>query len=71
MKKSDIFIGGTIDESIRQWRVIYDEVPAEYIVLIWHWDEQPKDDMLEELRLFMEKVLPALEIPDFGRRAAA
>ena len=65
MKDSQIFIGGTIDESIRQWRVIYDQVPAEYITLIWHWAQQPKDDMLEELRLFMEKVLPALEIPDF------
>lgn len=65
MKKSEIFIGGTIDESIRQWRVIYDECPAEYITLIWHWAEQPKDDMMEEMRLFMEKVLPELEIPDY------
>ncbi|MEQ8661047.1 MAG: LLM class flavin-dependent oxidoreductase [Gammaproteobacteria bacterium] len=71
MKDAEIFIGGTIDESIRQWRVIYDRCPAEYIVLIWHWAEQPKDDMLEELRLFMEKVLPALEIPDFASRDAA
>lgn len=71
MKESEIFIGGTIDESIRQWRVIYDRVPAEYITLIWHWAEQPKDDMLEELRLFMDKVLPELEIPDFGKQAEA
>mgnify|MGYP003626398841 CR=1 FL=1 len=69
MKKSEIFIGGTIDESIRQWRVIYDEVPAEYITLIWHWAQQPKDDVLEELRLFMEKVLPELEIPDYSMAA--
>jgi alkanesulfonate monooxygenase SsuD/methylene tetrahydromethanopterin reductase-like flavin-dependent oxidoreductase (luciferase family) len=70
MKDSEIFIGGTIDESIRQWRVIYDVVPAEYITLIWHWAEQPKDDMLEEMRLFMEKVLPELEIPDYAKKAA-
>ena len=67
MKDSGIFIGGTIEESIRQWRVIYDEVPVEYITLIWHWAEQPKDDMLEEMRLFMEKVLPELEFPDYSR----
>ena len=70
MKKSEIFIGGTIDESIRQWRVIYDKCPAEYITLIWHWAEQPKDDMMEEMRLFMEKVLPELEVPDYGQGAA-
>ena len=70
MKDSGIFIGGTIEESIRQWRVIYDEVPVEYITLIWHWAEQPKDDMLEEMRLFMEKVLPELEFPDYSRKAA-
>ena len=70
MKDSEIFIGGTIDESIRQWRVIYDTVPVEYITLIWHWAEQPKDDMLEEMRLFMEKVLPELEIPDYPKKAA-
>ena len=70
MKKSEIFIGGTIDESIRQWRVIYDQCPAEYITLIWHWAEQPKDDMLEEMRLFIEKVLPELEVPDYRQAAA-
>jgi alkanesulfonate monooxygenase SsuD/methylene tetrahydromethanopterin reductase-like flavin-dependent oxidoreductase (luciferase family) len=69
MKKSEIFIGGTIDESIRQWRVIYDEVPCEYITLIWHWAQQPKEDMLEELALFMKHVLPTLEIPDYAMAA--
>jgi len=65
MKDSDIFIGGTVDESIKAWKRIYDQVPCEYITLIWHWAQQPKDDMLEELQLFMEKVLPELETPDF------
>jgi alkanesulfonate monooxygenase SsuD/methylene tetrahydromethanopterin reductase-like flavin-dependent oxidoreductase (luciferase family) len=69
MKKSEIFIGGTIDESIRQWRVIYDEAPCEYITLIWHWAQQPKEDMLEELSLFMKHVLPTLEIPDYAMAA--
>ena len=44
-------------------------MPAEYITLIFHWAQQPKDDMLEELSLFMEKVLPELEIPDFAMAA--
>ncbi len=69
MKDSGIFIGGTVDESIAAWRQTYDQVPAEYITLIWHWAQQPKDDMMEELTLFMEKVLPELEIPDFAMAA--
>jgi alkanesulfonate monooxygenase SsuD/methylene tetrahydromethanopterin reductase-like flavin-dependent oxidoreductase (luciferase family) len=66
MKQSGLFIGGTIEESIRQWRKIMDVVPCEYITLIWHWAQQPKDDMLEELELFMKHVLPELEIPDYA-----
>ena len=27
---------GTFEESIRQWRATYDQVPAEYITLIFH-----------------------------------
>ena len=69
MKDSGIFIGGTLDESIKAWKETYEQVPAEYITLIWHWAQQPKDDMMEELTLFMEKVLPELEIPDFAMAA--
>ncbi len=71
MKDSDIFIGGTVDESIAAWKKVYDQVPCEYITLIWHWAQQPKEDMLEELQLFMDKVLPELEIPDFPDWVAA
>jgi|TARA_B110000263_G_scaffold96447_1_gene84259 alkanesulfonate monooxygenase SsuD/methylene tetrahydromethanopterin reductase-like flavin-dependent oxidoreductase (luciferase family) len=66
MKDSGIFIGGTLDESIKAWKETYEEVPAEYITLIFHWAQQPKEDMLEELSIFMEKILPELEIPDFS-----
>jgi alkanesulfonate monooxygenase SsuD/methylene tetrahydromethanopterin reductase-like flavin-dependent oxidoreductase (luciferase family) len=66
MQESGIFIGGTVDESIRQWREIYDQAPAEYITLIWHWAQCPKEVMMEELQLFMDKVLPELEVPDFA-----
>jgi alkanesulfonate monooxygenase SsuD/methylene tetrahydromethanopterin reductase-like flavin-dependent oxidoreductase (luciferase family) len=65
MKDSGIFIGGTVDECIAEWKGIYDQVPCEYITLIWHWAQQPKDDMLEELQTFLDKVVPELEVPDF------
>jgi alkanesulfonate monooxygenase SsuD/methylene tetrahydromethanopterin reductase-like flavin-dependent oxidoreductase (luciferase family) len=69
MKQSGLFIGGTIEQSIVQWREIMDQVPCEYITLIWHWAQQPKDDMLEELELFMTKILPELQIPDYSMAA--
>tara|TARA_R110002110_G_scaffold395138_2_gene609542 strand:- start:32127 stop:33362 length:1236 start_codon:yes stop_codon:yes gene_type:complete len=71
MKDSQLFIGGTVDECVAGWKKIFDQAPCEYITLIWHWAQQPKDDMLEELRLFMDEVLPELEIPDFEPVSAA
>ncbi len=71
MKDSGIFIGGTIDDSIRAWQALFAQAPCEYVTLIWHWAQQPRDDMLEELRLFMERVLPEIEIPDYPERAVA
>ena len=65
MKDSGIFIGGTVDECIAEWKGIYEQVPCEYITLIWHWAQQPKDDMLEELQTFLDKVVPELDVPDF------
>ena len=66
IKDSGFFVGGTVEESIKQWRNTYEQVPAEYITLIFHWAQQPKDALLEEIELFMTKVLPELEIPDFA-----
>jgi alkanesulfonate monooxygenase SsuD/methylene tetrahydromethanopterin reductase-like flavin-dependent oxidoreductase (luciferase family) len=61
MKKSDLFIGGSIREAKDAWRRIYDVAPCEYITLIWHWAQVPKDVLLEELALFMSEIVPELE----------
>ena len=61
MKKSDLFIGGSIWEAKDAWRRIYDVAPCEYITLIWHWAQVPKDVLLEELALFMSEIVPELE----------
>jgi hypothetical protein len=42
---------------VRQWR----ELPAEYVVVIYHYAQQPKDSVIEELRQFMREVKPALD----------
>ena len=57
--------GFTVAErSIRcasDWQRTYEQVPAEYITLIFHYAQQPKDDVIRELELFMSKVVPSLE----------
>ena len=61
MTESGIFIGGTSDEVRSEWQRIYEAVPAEYITLIFHYAQQPKEDLLRELELFMTEVIPYLD----------
>ena len=39
------------------------ELPAEYITLIWHYAQCPKEVMLEELNVFLNEVIPQLDAP--------
>ncbi len=66
MKGSGVFIGGTVEQSIKAWQDIYDQVPAEYITLIWHYAQNPKEEVIEELEAFMTHVWPKLEVPDYA-----
>ncbi|MFT7474843.1 MAG: alkanesulfonate monooxygenase SsuD [Verrucomicrobiales bacterium] len=65
MKESDIFIGGTVEQSIDAWQRTLEQIPAEYITLIWHYAQVPKEVVAEEMSLFMEEILPHLDVPDF------
>jgi hypothetical protein len=58
---SGVYVGGTASQVRSQWSEIYSVVPAEYITLIFHYAQQPKDEVIHELGLFMKEVLPALE----------
>ena len=66
MKQSGLFVGGTLQQTKDYWRGLFDKAPCEYITLIWHWAQCPKEVMLEELDLFMREVLPLLETPDYA-----
>ena len=47
---------------VEQWT----HLPAEYVILIYHYAQQPKESVVENLRLFMEEVKPALdELTDY------
>jgi alkanesulfonate monooxygenase SsuD/methylene tetrahydromethanopterin reductase-like flavin-dependent oxidoreductase (luciferase family) len=63
IKGSGIFHGGTLDQLTEQFVKAYEVVPAEFITLIWHYAQQPKDEVIYELKTFMEKVIPELEAP--------
>jgi alkanesulfonate monooxygenase SsuD/methylene tetrahydromethanopterin reductase-like flavin-dependent oxidoreductase (luciferase family) len=60
---SGIFLGGTVSELKDQWHKIYEDLPAEYITLIWHYAQCPKEVMMEELGVFLNEVLPELDAP--------
>lgn len=66
MIDTGLFPCGTVDEQIAYWRHTLAQVPSEYLCLIWHYAQAPKQSVIDELELFMTKVLPRLEIPDFA-----
>jgi alkanesulfonate monooxygenase SsuD/methylene tetrahydromethanopterin reductase-like flavin-dependent oxidoreductase (luciferase family) len=66
MIDTGLFMAGSAseirDQFLEQWR----HFPAEYVILIYHYAQQPKDSVIENLRLFMEEVKPALdELTDY------
>ena len=73
MDKTGLFQYGTVsqvrDYYIDQWK----QLPAEYITLIYHYAQTPKQDMIDQLKIFMEEVKPALdeltEYPDLDQAA--
>ncbi len=60
VKDSGLFVGGTVDETCRQFSAEWNAVPYEYSILIWHWAQQPTDDLLREMELMATKVYPEI-----------
>ena len=61
MMESGLYAVGTPeqvrDELVRQWKVF----PAEYMTLIFHYAQMPKDKVLWNMKAFNEVVKPALD----------
>jgi hypothetical protein len=70
---SGLWMCGTIDEVRDQFVQQWQELPAEYVVLIFHYAQQPIDSVVRNLEQFMTSVKPALdELTDYeGARPAA
>jgi hypothetical protein len=56
-----LYVGGTVEDVRQQLQSQLDRLPAEYVVLIWHWAQQPTHDVLREMELFARDVLPKLD----------
>jgi len=51
------------EDYVRLWQ----QLPAEYVVLIYHFAQQPADSVIRQLELFMQHVKPALdELTDYA-----
>jgi alkanesulfonate monooxygenase SsuD/methylene tetrahydromethanopterin reductase-like flavin-dependent oxidoreductase (luciferase family) len=58
---SGIFYWGTVDqvrnEFVEQWK----RLPAEYVVLIFHFAQMPKEEVIEQMEIFTKEIKPALD----------
>ena len=45
------------DQFVAQWK----HLPAEYVILIYHYAQQPKESVIKNIQLFMDEVKPALD----------
>jgi len=59
--KSGLWVVGTPDEVREQYVELWRQLPAEYVVLIYHYAQQPAESMIRQLELFMEHVKPSLD----------
>ena len=69
MVATGLFVPGSVsdvrDQFVAQWK----HLPAEYVILIYHYAQQPKESVIANLKLFMDEVKPALdEFTDYEAR---
>jgi alkanesulfonate monooxygenase SsuD/methylene tetrahydromethanopterin reductase-like flavin-dependent oxidoreductase (luciferase family) len=60
IKGSGLFCGGTVDQATAHFVKEWEQVPYEYSVLIFHWAQQPTDDVIREMELMANKVYPEI-----------
>ncbi len=66
MLQTGLFMAGTASEIRDQFVEQWTHLPAEYVILIYHYAQQPKDSVIRNLELFMREVKPALdELTDY------
>jgi alkanesulfonate monooxygenase SsuD/methylene tetrahydromethanopterin reductase-like flavin-dependent oxidoreductase (luciferase family) len=61
IKKSGLYYGGTPENVAQGLKAEWERVPCEYLTLIWHYAQQPKEDTIREMEIFMRDVYPAIK----------
>jgi alkanesulfonate monooxygenase SsuD/methylene tetrahydromethanopterin reductase-like flavin-dependent oxidoreductase (luciferase family) len=56
-----LYVGGTAEDVRQQLQSQLDRFPVEYLVLIWHWAQQPTQEVLHEMERFAHEVLSQLD----------
>ncbi len=55
------WVTGSVDEVrdklVAQWK----DLPCEYIVVTWHYAQQPKESVIDQIETFMKEIKPALD----------
>jgi alkanesulfonate monooxygenase SsuD/methylene tetrahydromethanopterin reductase-like flavin-dependent oxidoreductase (luciferase family) len=56
-----MWVPGTVDDVRRQLVDEWKQFPAEYLTLIYHYAQMPKEVVIRNLELFMREIKPALD----------
>jgi alkanesulfonate monooxygenase SsuD/methylene tetrahydromethanopterin reductase-like flavin-dependent oxidoreductase (luciferase family) len=59
--KSGLWVVGDVNQVREQYIATWEQMPSEYVVLIYHFAQQPKESVIRNLELFMEHVKPSLD----------
>jgi len=59
--QTGLWVIGSADEVCDQYLELWSKLPAEYVVLSYHYAQQPAQSAIENLEMFMEHVKPALD----------
>ncbi|HZQ29079.1 MAG TPA: hypothetical protein VFA94_15385, partial [Acidimicrobiales bacterium] len=59
--KSGLWVVGDVNQVRDQYVELWEQMPSEYVVLIYHFAQQPKESVIRNLELFMEHVKPSLD----------
>ena len=61
IKDSGMWIlGDDLDAQKRSLVQQWEQVPSEYLMFIWHYAQQPKEKVIEEMRIFVEQIYPEI-----------
>ncbi len=59
--ESGLYVVGTVDSVRQQLIAQWKQFPAEFMCMIFHYAQMPKEDVIETLDIFMKKIKPDLD----------